>query len=293
MTRPSFQFYPADWRSNGKLRRCSEAARGAWIDVLCVLHDSDEYGVVRWSLSELIRVAGIPRKLGRELIANGVLKGCDNGEVRFFHTPRHANIEGIPVVLVSSKPGEPCWFSSRMVVDEWRRQRSGGNTKFSSTNQPDRSPGRRQGERLGGDDSRSPSHRLVNGSSTSTSSSPSGSVPKGTGADGAGIGKSEDADKPDWWPKRDRYGRVLGEFDDKLIYAVGKAVLGKSSGGQVTKMLKLEKYRRDRRAAVELLLKADDTAEAAPWFAQALRKAEIDEPIVPQHEIYPEREYRV
>jgi hypothetical protein len=48
MNRPSLQFYPADWMANRNLRRCSLAARGAWMDVLCVLHDSeDEYGLVR------------------------------------------------------------------------------------------------------------------------------------------------------------------------------------------------------------------------------------------------------
>ena len=51
MKRPSFQFYVADWRLDQKLRRCSPAARGVWIDILCLLHDSDEqYGVLRWPL---------------------------------------------------------------------------------------------------------------------------------------------------------------------------------------------------------------------------------------------------
>lgn len=53
--RPSFQFYPADWLANTNLRRCSEAARGIWIDVMCVLHGADEYGVIRWPLADLAR----------------------------------------------------------------------------------------------------------------------------------------------------------------------------------------------------------------------------------------------
>ena len=44
--RPSFQFYPADWRANAKLRRCSRAERGDWIELICLLHDSEEYGVL-------------------------------------------------------------------------------------------------------------------------------------------------------------------------------------------------------------------------------------------------------
>jgi len=94
-------------------------------------------------------------------------------------------------------------------------------------------------------------------------------------------------DKPAWWPKRDRYGRVLGDVTDKLLYQVGRAVLGESAGGQISKLKQCHPYRQDWRAAVELLLRADDTAEPRAWFAKALRKAEIDEPFVPMHEVYP------
>ena len=43
-----FKFYPVDWRADPGLRVCSLAARGVWIDILCALHDSDEYGVARF-----------------------------------------------------------------------------------------------------------------------------------------------------------------------------------------------------------------------------------------------------
>src|SRR5262245_13474156 len=98
MKRPSFQFYPADWRNNAKLRRCSEAARGAWMDVLCLLHDSDEYGMCRWPLADLARAAGVQAKLLRELIDKGVLKGADGDHGAYIYTPRHAGQDGEPVV---------------------------------------------------------------------------------------------------------------------------------------------------------------------------------------------------
>jgi len=135
MKRPSFQFYPADWKNNSKLRRCSEAARGAWIDVLCLLHDSDEYGVSRWPLDELARAAGVPLKLVKELVAKDVLKGGDSEVAPFVHTPRHAGKDGEPVSLVSSQMG-PCWYSSRLVRDEWLRMRRGAGTRFGEDNQP-------------------------------------------------------------------------------------------------------------------------------------------------------------
>ncbi|MDB5822202.1 MAG: hypothetical protein JWR21_906 [Herminiimonas sp.] len=135
MKRPSFQFYPADWKNNSKLRRCSEAARGAWIDVLCLLHDSDEYGVCRWPLDELARAAGVPLKLLKELVAKDVLKGADIAARPYIYTPRHAGKDGEPVVLVAPGDG-PCWYCSRFARDEWVRQRRGQATQFTPDRQP-------------------------------------------------------------------------------------------------------------------------------------------------------------
>lgn len=111
------------------------------------------------------------------------------------------------------------------------------------------------------------------------------------GRQGAGEGGDLDG-KPDWWPKRDRFGRVLGDVTDKLLFDVGKAVLGKSAGGQIAKLKKVSIYARDWRAALELLLRADDASDPPSWFAKALRNAELDEPEMPMHEKFPEREYR-
>jgi hypothetical protein len=148
MKRPSFQFYPADWLTNPKLRRCSEAARGAFMDVMCVLHDSDEYGVVRWPLVELARAAGVRLKLAKELAAKDALKGADSGAKPYVHTPRHAGRDGEPVVLVQVDDG-PVWYCSRMVRDEWIRERRGAGTRFDSENQPSRLPTRSPTRRVG------------------------------------------------------------------------------------------------------------------------------------------------
>ena len=42
--RPSFQFYPADWRKDAALQLCSIAARGLWIEMMCIAHECEEYG---------------------------------------------------------------------------------------------------------------------------------------------------------------------------------------------------------------------------------------------------------
>ena len=44
MKRPSFQFYPADWRKDPAHSACSLAARGLWIELMCIAHEGDNYG---------------------------------------------------------------------------------------------------------------------------------------------------------------------------------------------------------------------------------------------------------
>jgi hypothetical protein len=181
MSRPSFQFYPKDWRNNANLRRCSPAARGAWIDVLCVLHDSDEYGILRWKLKDLAMAAAASIGLLRELVEKSVLKGIDRGQVEpYIYIPRSGRREGAPVELIAAQPG-PIWYSSRMVRDEYVRTTAGASTRFgvvspvtkpAAIDAPRRSPSRRQGDDQGVDQG--------DGSSSSSSTAVN-SVPIGTG----------------------------------------------------------------------------------------------------------------
>jgi hypothetical protein len=41
---PWFRFHTVDWRGDVKLRRCSLAARGLWIDMLAIMHEARPYG---------------------------------------------------------------------------------------------------------------------------------------------------------------------------------------------------------------------------------------------------------
>ena len=190
MKRPAFQFYPADWRNNAKLRRCSEAARGVWMDVLCVLHDSDEYGVCRWPLIDLARSAGASIKLVRELVIKDVLKGADSDAAPYIHVPTHAGKKGDEVILVATDDKGPCWYCSRFVRDEWLRERRGAGTRFDTNYQPDRSPTtpptRPVGERQGD-----------GATSSSSSSNKPPKAPKG--ADEVGFARFWES-----WPDGDR-----------------------------------------------------------------------------------------
>lgn len=178
MKRPSFQFYPGDWKKNAKLRRCSEAARGAWVDVLCLLHDFDEYGVCRWPLADLARAAGVPLKLVKELAAKGVIKGADKGASDYLYISRHAGKDGEPEVALVVGEG-PCWYCSRFVRDEHIRQKRGIGTRFGDDQtppldgqktKPKPSPKPPIGEDIG--------TGIGDGASTSTSSSSKPKAPK-------------------------------------------------------------------------------------------------------------------
>lgn len=131
MKRPAFQFYPADWRSNANLRRCTHAERGIWIELMCLLHDAEEYGVLRWPLAEIAQAAGCKVAELRSLVAKGVLKGADVGSTceAFVYVPRSGGRDGTPVELIPEQRG-PVWFSSRMVRDEYVRLRRGTSTQF-------------------------------------------------------------------------------------------------------------------------------------------------------------------
>lgn len=50
--KPSMQFYPGDWLRDTALRFVSVAARGLWVDMLCLMHDCEPYG--------RLQVGGVP-----------------------------------------------------------------------------------------------------------------------------------------------------------------------------------------------------------------------------------------
>ncbi|WP_245506237.1 hypothetical protein [Rhizobium ruizarguesonis] len=47
MSAPWLKFFPSDWRADPSLRMCSIAARGLWIEMLCVMHEATPRGTLR------------------------------------------------------------------------------------------------------------------------------------------------------------------------------------------------------------------------------------------------------
>ena len=122
MKRPSFQFYPGDWQANSNLRRCTHEEKGIWIDVMCLLHDQEEYGISRWPLKELAQAVGCSVAKLKGLVTKGVFKGADVGNQcdPLIYIPRSGRKNGPEVTLIEKQDG-PVWYSSRMVIDEYKR----------------------------------------------------------------------------------------------------------------------------------------------------------------------------
>lgn len=139
MKRPSFQFYPGDWQGNPKLKRCTHAEKGMWMDVLCLLHDGDSYGILRWKLSEIAKAIGTTEAKISGLVSKGVLKGSDDEIPDLTYTPRSGRKVGPTVILIPQQAG-PIWFSSRMVEDEYKATVRGGTPNPAPNQTPKTTP---------------------------------------------------------------------------------------------------------------------------------------------------------
>jgi hypothetical protein len=67
MSQPWFKFFPSAWRSSPELRMCGMAARGLWIEMLCIMHESEPRGYLivgssGLSVQQLANLAGLSVK---------------------------------------------------------------------------------------------------------------------------------------------------------------------------------------------------------------------------------------
>lgn len=80
MKLPSFQFYPGDWMKDANLRRLTHAEKGVWIDMLCLMFECDQRGVLAtagsvWSDEEIARAVGGEFALTLACVTAVVAKG--------------------------------------------------------------------------------------------------------------------------------------------------------------------------------------------------------------------------
>lgn len=91
MKLPAFMFYTGDWMKDPALRSCSLAARGLWIDLLCLMHESDRRGYLQHATGKPVTQEQAARMTGcstelvssllQELEDSGVFSRTKNGTV--------------------------------------------------------------------------------------------------------------------------------------------------------------------------------------------------------------------
>ncbi len=101
---PAFQFYPGDWMKDQNLRRSSHGAKGLWIDLMCLMFESEERGVLAtngqpWTDDEIAWAAGGDRTTTLNLLSELIAKG------------------------VAARRQDGALFSRRMVRDESKRRK--------------------------------------------------------------------------------------------------------------------------------------------------------------------------
>lgn len=118
--KPWMKFYPQDWRADERLRLCSLAARGLWVEMMAIMHRADPYGY--------LLIGGIspnPAQLATQV-------GADVGSVEAAYAELQA-------AGVFSRDEAGVVFSRRMIRDwqkaETARQngRTGGNPALKGT----------------------------------------------------------------------------------------------------------------------------------------------------------------
>lgn len=113
---PFIKWYPTDWRADPRLRMCSLAARGLWIELIGYMHEGEPYGY--------LTINGVPPS-GEDIAA---LVGRPVAEVR----KAMSELAGRQVFSTSG----PMMFSRRMVRDKAKAERDrnngrgGGNPKL-------------------------------------------------------------------------------------------------------------------------------------------------------------------
>ncbi len=86
---PAMQFYPGDWMKDPALRSVSIAARGLWIDMLCLMHECDRRGYLQHVTGKPVTAEQLARMTGcstdelsqllQELEDSGVFSRTEHG----------------------------------------------------------------------------------------------------------------------------------------------------------------------------------------------------------------------
>jgi hypothetical protein len=101
---PAFQFYPADWRKDPGVQSLDFETRGIWWEIICLLHESDERGVL------LLNGQPMPESALCRLL------GLDNQKLTTALTTL------LTYGVAKRRESDGALYSKRMVADENLRQ---------------------------------------------------------------------------------------------------------------------------------------------------------------------------
>ena len=129
MRQPFLKFFTNDWLADQNLRMCSSAARGLWIDLLCIMNNSKRKGFLE-------DAKGAP--LSIDLI--GRLTGADKGESYGLV------LELTEMGVLSTEDNTGIIYCRRMVRDDEKSKKGretgsrGGNPALTVQNPPHSTP---------------------------------------------------------------------------------------------------------------------------------------------------------
>lgn len=136
---PFIKFFPRDWMSDEKLRLCSLAARGLWLELLCLMHQNtrrrgylEHSSGVAVSSDQVARAVGISgteaSALLRELGDAGVFSRDENGVI---YSRRMVGEERFR---------ESCSAAGKASAKNPRMRGAGGKLRGSATERPPNDP---------------------------------------------------------------------------------------------------------------------------------------------------------
>lgn len=100
MKMPAFQFYPADWRKDPGVQALNRHDRSVWFDMLCIMHESDERGVLLLA--------------GRPIPEDALARMLNLDNQTFNQTLTNILTYGV----ASRREGDEAIYCRRMVKDE-------------------------------------------------------------------------------------------------------------------------------------------------------------------------------
>jgi hypothetical protein len=137
MKQPAFQFYPAAWQGDYKLRCSSPEARCLWIEMMCIFHQSEPYGYMpNFLLNQipsktLTSIVEIAKRAPEDLLADCLpfVKQLAQMTAMQEEVAGRAWVELLRMEIVSVDD-HGRMYSKRMVKDEYIRQVRGKSGKL-------------------------------------------------------------------------------------------------------------------------------------------------------------------